>query len=290
MELRNLRSFLAVAETLHFTQAARKVHLSQSALSHQIKELELEIGVPLFDRGGRSVRLTAAGAILREHALRAIRALDEAIPAISEAEGLSRGRVSVGVVQVLDNLLVPRVIEHFTAAHPGIGIRVDRLWQRDIESAVRTSDLDVGICLDPPGDPGVIIDVVGESTLGVIVARSHPLADRGSIKLADLGGASLILFPRNDSWLRHLTDKTLSEAGVEPPCSIELDSIAAILATVERGLGAALLPLVVLGRGRDGLKVIPIEGPEIKDRSRAALAFAESVATVIQSEGLAPLG
>ena len=84
MEMRNLRSFLAVAETSHFTRAARKVHISQSTLSHQIKELEQEIGVPLFDRGGRKVRLTAAGMILRDHAARAIRTLDEAIPAIAE--------------------------------------------------------------------------------------------------------------------------------------------------------------------------------------------------------------
>lgn len=98
MELRNLRSFLAVAETLHFTRAARKVHLSQPALSHQIKELELEVGVPLFDRSGRAVRLIPAGAILREHALRAIQAIDGAIPAIAGADGLVRGRASVGVV------------------------------------------------------------------------------------------------------------------------------------------------------------------------------------------------
>jgi LysR family cyn operon transcriptional activator len=127
MEIRNLRSFLAVAETSHFTRAARKVYLSQSALSHQIKELEQEIGLPLFDRWGRKVRLTAAGMILREHAARAIRTLDEAIPAIAEVESLSRGQVSVGVVQVLDNLLVPRVIAQFIDAHPGIGIRVERL-------------------------------------------------------------------------------------------------------------------------------------------------------------------
>lgn len=201
---------------------------------------------------------------------------------------------------MLDNLLLPRVIEHFTGAHPGIGIRVERLWQRDIESAVRAGDLDLGIGLDPPGDPGVAIDVLGESPLAVIVAEGHPSAAPPGLPLAGLGGASLIVFPRNDSWLRELTDATLASAGVEPPCAIEMDSIEAILATVGRGLGAALLPRVVLG-DRAGLRAIPIEGAELRARvglfwrkgsvrSPAAVAFAESVAAVIRAEGLAPSG
>ncbi len=300
MEIRNLRSFLAVAETSHFTQAARKIHLSQSALSHQIKELEQEIGVPLFDRSGRKVRLTAAGVILREHALRAIRTLDDAIPAIAEVESLSRGQVSVGVIQVLDNLLVPKVIAHFTEAHAGIGIRVERLWQRDIESAVKSGDLDLGICLDPPKAQGVTLEILAETPFAIIVADHHPLAARQSFGLADLGKVPLILFPRKGSWLRQLTDETLATARVEPTCSIEMDSVEAMLATVEQGLGVAFLPIAVLGRGKAGLKALPIEGPPIRarvgllwrsgtDRSRAASAFAESIASVVRSEGLTPV-
>ena len=300
MEIRSLRSFLAVAETSHFTRAARKVHLSQSAISHQIKELEQEIGVPLFDRGGRKVRLTAAGMILRDHAARAIRTLDEAIPAIAEVESLSRGQVSVGVVQVLDNLLVPRVIAHFTDAHPGIGIRVERLWQSDIESAVRSGDLDLGICLDPPKIRGVVLEILAETPFAVIVAGKHLLAGRRSLGVVELGQVPLILFPQKGSWLRQLTDKTLSAARIEPTGSIEMDSVEAILATVEQGLGVAFLPIAVLGRGKAGLRAVPIEGPPIQarvgllwrngaDRSRAAMAFAESIASVVRSEGLTPL-
>src|SRR3954447_40579 len=80
MEIRNLRCFLAVAETESFTLAAKKMHMSQSNLSHHIKELQLRVGVPVFERLGRKVRLTTAGAILRDHASRAIRMLDDAIP------------------------------------------------------------------------------------------------------------------------------------------------------------------------------------------------------------------
>jgi LysR family cyn operon transcriptional activator len=116
----------------------------------------------------------------------------------------------------------------------------------------------------------------------------------------ELGQVPLILFPQRGSWLRQSTDEMLSAARIEPTCSIEMDSIEAILATVEQGLGVALLPIAVLGGGRAGLKAVPIEGPPIQarvgllwrngaDRSRAALAFAESIEWVVRSEGLTPL-
>jgi LysR family cyn operon transcriptional activator len=301
METRNLRSFLALAEIENFTRAAKKMHMSQSTLSHQIKELELQVGVPLFERLGRKVRLTRAGTVLRDHASRAIRVLDDALPAIAEVDSLSRGRVAVGVVQVLDHLLVPRVISIFTGSHPGIGIRVDRLWQLDIEAAVRCGDLDLGIGLDPPRTPGVEFEPLFKTDFALIVPGGHHLAGRRSLTLAELGRESLILIPRKGSWLRMFTDGAFAAEKVEPRSSIELDSVEAILAATRQGVGVAFLPVAVLGRGRPGLESVAIEGvmTEIAvgllwgkgiNRSRAATAFAETTARVVRGEGLTPLG
>ena len=149
-------------------------------------------------------------------------------------------------IQVLDTLLIPRVIAHFTDAHPGIGIRVERLWQSDIESAVKSGDLDLGICLDPPKIQGVVLDIFAETPFVVVVADKDPLAGRRSLGVVELGQVPLILFPQRASWLRQLTDETLSAARIEPTCSIEMDSIEAIIATVEQGLGVAFLPIAVL--------------------------------------------
>src|SRR5262249_9515880 len=135
----------------------------------------------------------------------------------------------------------------------------------------------------------------------VIVADKHLLAGRRSLGIAELNQVPLNLFPRKGSWLRELTDETLSAARIESTCSVELDSVEAILATVEQGLGVAFLPIGVLGRGKAGLTAIPMEGPPIQarvgllwrkgaDRSRAAVAFAESIASVVRSDGLTPLG
>jgi LysR family cyn operon transcriptional activator len=301
MEIRNLRCFLAVAETESFTLASKKMHMSQSNLSHHIKELQLRVGVPLFERLGRKARLTTAGAILRDHASRAIRMLDDAIPAIAELDNLSRGQVAVGVVQVLDHLLVPRVISHFTESHPGIGIRVDRLWQLDMEAAVKCGDLDLGIGLDPPRTPGVEFEPLFVSKFVLIVPDGHYLAGRRSLTLPELGRESLILVPRKGSWLRRFTDEAFDAAKVEAKCSVELDSVEAILAAVKQGIGVAFLPVAVLGRGRPGLQSITMEGAMTEigagllwgkgvNRSRAATAFAEATAQVIRSEGLTPLG
>lgn len=301
MEIRNLRCFLAVAELGGFTRAAKQMHMSQSNLSHLIKELELRVGVPLFERLGRGVRLTAAGGVLRDHASRALRVLDDAIPAIAEIDNLSRGQVAVGVVQVLDYFLVPRVISHFTRSHPGIGVRVDRLWQLDMEAALKSGDLDVGIGLDPPRTPGVEFEPLLTTQFAAIVPDGHDLAGRTSCTLPDLEQESLILVPRKGSWLRWYTDEAFGGAKIEPRCSVELDTVEAILAAITQGIGVAFLPAAVLGRGRPGLRPIAVEGSrtelgvgllwgEAVNRSRAARAFAEATSHVIRSEGLTPLG
>ncbi|WP_422928936.1 LysR substrate-binding domain-containing protein [Singulisphaera sp. PoT] len=300
MEIRSLRCFLAAAQLESFTRAAKKMHMSQSNLSHHIKELEIQIGVPLFERLGRQIRLTTAGNVLRERASRAIRELDDVIPAIAELDNLSRGQVAIGVVQLLDHFLIPRVISSFTESHPGVGIRVDRLWQLDMEAAVKCGDLDLGIGLDPPRTPGVEFEPLFTTDFVLIAPDDHHLAVRTDLALRDLNGESLILVPRKGSWLRWHTDEALDAARVELRCSIELDTVEAILAAITQGVGVAFLPAAVLGRGRTGLRAIAIE--ELKtmavgllwgkgqNRSRAATAFAEVTARIIREEGLTPLG
>ncbi|MBP6201004.1 MAG: LysR family transcriptional regulator, partial [Nitrospira sp.] len=118
MEFRHLRYFLAVADALHFTKAAERLPVSQPALSAQIKQLEQEVGVPLFDRVGRSVQLTRAGAIFREHARRALREMELAQVAIAEEEGLQRGTLTVGVVQTVNAYLIPEIVGRFSTLHP----------------------------------------------------------------------------------------------------------------------------------------------------------------------------
>src|SRR5215813_590503 len=120
IELRHLRYFLAVAEASHFTRAAAKLHVTQPTLSHQIRELEGQLNLQLFDRVGRRVRLTAAGETLLPHARKVLRELEETQTALSELHGLKRGVLRVGIVQTVNACVIPEIVERFGAAHAGI--------------------------------------------------------------------------------------------------------------------------------------------------------------------------
>src|SRR5678816_883505 len=120
IELRHLRYFLAVAELAHFTRAAAKLHVTQPTLSHQIRELEGQLNLQLFDRVGRRVKLTAAGETLLSHAQKVLRELENAQTALNELHGLKRGVLRVGIVQTVNACVIPEIVERFGAAHPSI--------------------------------------------------------------------------------------------------------------------------------------------------------------------------
>src|SRR5215472_13601216 len=120
VELRHLRYFLAVAEEQHFTRAAGKLHVTQPTLSHQIRELETQLNLSLFDRIGRRIKLTAAGEMLLPRARRVVRELAEAQIALDELHGLKRGALKVGIVQTVNACVIPEIVARFNASHPGI--------------------------------------------------------------------------------------------------------------------------------------------------------------------------
>src|SRR5580765_7819417 len=118
IELRHLRYFLAVAELGHFTRAAGKLNVTQPTLSHQIRQLEGQLNLALFDRFGRLVKLTAAGEVLLPHARRVLRELDAAQSALGELHGLKRGELKVGIVQTVNACVIPEIVAQFSANHP----------------------------------------------------------------------------------------------------------------------------------------------------------------------------
>src|SRR5262245_21492019 len=122
IELRHLRYFLAVAEEQSFTRAAGKLNVTQPTLSHQIRELEGQLNLVLFDRVGRRVKLTAAGEMLLPHARRVMRELMEAQTALDELHGLNRGSLRVGIVQTVNACVIPEIVARFSEAHPGIHV------------------------------------------------------------------------------------------------------------------------------------------------------------------------
>lgn len=292
MEFRHLRYFLAVADALHFTKAAEGLPVSQPALSAQIKQLEQEVGVPLFDRVGRSVQLTRAGAIFREHARRALQEMELAQAAITEEEGLQRGTLTVGVVQTVNAYLIPEIVGRFSTLHPLVSLKLDELSGPDIEAGVRSGSLEVGIGFVPVASERIESQALFEEDLVLIVSPYHRFAQRRQLSLSALAKESLILLS-NMFCTRRVLNVSFEQAGVRPRVIVEMNSIEGILATVRRSNLATVLPRLSLGLTRThALRAIPLKNPTPRRgvgllwkkggyRSGAAKALADQVRTVV---------
>lgn len=293
MEFRHLRYFLAVADALHFTKAAGGLHLSQPALSAQVKQLEQEVGVPLFDRLGRSVQLTRAGTIFREHARRALREMELAQAAIAEEEGLQRGALTIGVVQTVNAYLIPDIVARFSTLHPEVSLRLDELSGPDIEAGVESGSLNMGIGFVPVTSDRIESQSLFEEDFVLIASPRHRFAKRRQLALSALADESLILLPVIFC-TRRLLDASFARVGVQPKVIVEMNSIEGIMATVLTSKLATVLPRLSLGIKRHNvLRGIPLKNPTPRRgvgllwkkggyRSGAVKALAEQVKTVVK--------
>jgi LysR family transcriptional regulator, cyn operon transcriptional activator len=292
VELRHLRYFLAVADSLHFTRAAESLALSQPTLSLQIKELERELGAPLFDRIGRSVRLTAAGAVFREHARRALREVEMGRGAVADLLGLHRGTLRVGVTHSFSTALMPKAIARFRRQYPSIGVAIEKTSGRAIEQGLVAGTLDLGIAFAPPEALEVVSETLFEEEVVLITSKEHRLASRSQVKLLELDRVPLVL-PTRAFATRRLLDERMQEAQVHQEIIVEMNDIDSLLDIVRFGTGATVLSRRAVANARD-LVVVRITHPKMtrtaallwhRDcyRSAAALAFA----TLIRDDAVA---
>lgn len=229
MELRHLRYFLAVAETLSFTRAANQLHVSQPTLSHQIAQLEEQIGSTLFERIGRRVHLTQSGETFREYARRALKEVHSATTAISELEGLLQGRLTIGVFESFSSSLLPPLLAQFAERYPGIHVTMRQLPTGQLEEQLEKGSLDLGLAYAPPATEGIVAEKLLDERLVLVVGAKHRFVGRRRIELAALDGEPLILltteFPS-----RRLLDGRFAAVGVKPRIVMEINSIQATLA------------------------------------------------------------
>lgn len=232
MELRHLRYFLAVADSLSFTRAAAELHLTQPTLSHQIKQLEQHVGTALFDRIGRKVRLTAPGAIFRQHAERALKEITSATAALAELEGLVHGTLAIGVFQSFNSSLLPPILAEFSAVYPGVNVTVRQLPTGEMEDRMIKGELDLGIAYGPPKSDRIDAEKLFDERLMLVVGDRHPYARRREIHIKDLRDQPLIMLtPEFPS--RKLLAECFNSVGYRPRIRIEINSTDAILATVK---------------------------------------------------------
>jgi DNA-binding transcriptional LysR family regulator len=271
MELRQLAYLVAVAEEGGFTRAAEKLHVAQPGISAQIRQLERELGQPLFDRAGRTVRLTAAGAAVLPHARAALAAVTGARLAVEELTGLLRGHVAVGTVTSLGaDTDLPELLAGFHDAHPGVEITLAEDTSDQLLAGLLDGRYDLALAgLAGSAPAGIDTLTFVDAELVAAVAPGDPLARRKSVPLTELDGLPLILLPHGTG-LRAAVEDGCAAAGFRPRVAFEAGNPEVLAALAERGLGVALLP-AALAASRPALRAIPLTRPAL--RSRLVLAW-----------------
>jgi DNA-binding transcriptional LysR family regulator len=242
MELFQLRTFREVAETLNFTKAAQRLHLTQSAVSHQIRTLERDIGEPLFIRAKRGVKLSEAGVVALDHARRILDESEALKERFSGGEKTPVGRVrAAAATQAFVYLFAP-LFESFMRAHPWVEVSFRSTSSTDQTIAdIQSGTADVGFASLPVYSPALKVQELFQDELVAVVGHAHRLAGRPLATVEELLAERFILFERGNS-VRRATDEFFGKAGGEPRTALESNDTAFIKLMVERGFGISLLP------------------------------------------------
>jgi DNA-binding transcriptional LysR family regulator len=289
MELWQLEVFTAVAEEKSFSRAGQRIGRTQPAISSTIKLLEGELGEPLFDRLGKSIRLTAAGELLFEYSKRLLGLREEAVLAIGELRGLSRGTLRLGANETTCLYLLPEVLSAFTQAYPRVRVDIHRAITRSITERVIEGKLDFGIVTLPIKNSRLEALTIHHDEMALIVGPAHALASRRSVKMNDLEAEPFILHKIGTTTRERLV-KHFNDGGVKIKVTMELASIETIKRFVSIGMGISIVPRLCISKEIEegSLKALSIRDARFqrklgliynKDRyqSQAARAFLELI-------------
>ncbi|RBM19878.1 LysR family transcriptional regulator [Streptomyces sp. PT12] len=261
MQLQQLRYFTAVAETRHFTRAARREHVAQPSLSQQIRALERDLGAELFHRARGHISLTDAGAALLPLARRILADVETARREVQEVAQLRRGRVRLGATPSLCASLVPGVLRTFRDSYPGVELFVHEDGSQDLVRTLAEGELDLALIITPlPGQaPALATEELLREELVVVSSPGLPApVPHRHITIGDLRNRPLVMF-RHGYDLRELTLAACHGAGFEPSYSVEGGEMDAVLGFVRAGLGVAVVPRMVADHS--GLRTTPFAAP-----------------------------
>ena len=275
MELSQLRTFRVVAETLNFTRAAERLGLTQSAVSHQIKSLETELGEPLFIRAKRGVKLSSVGQAALENAVRILDEAEALRERVAGGEHSPAGRVrAAAATQAIVHLFAP-LFEAFMREQPRIDVSFRTTASTDqTVSEILNGAADVGFASLPVFSPALKITSLFEDELVLVVGHAHRFAGKAHVSLDAIRDERVILFELGGS-IRRATDEFFHEVGFSPALALESNDTSFIKLMVERGQGISLLPAWAV---RDEvawgwLSKLQIDGHELR-RTVAAISLA----------------
>ncbi|HXF44624.1 MAG TPA: LysR substrate-binding domain-containing protein [Burkholderiaceae bacterium] len=243
--LRQLRTFAAVAKHGSFVRAAAELHITPPAVSMQIKELEDEVGLPLFDRGAKSVTLTMTGEYLLVYVRRVLATLKEADDAMARLRGAQVGRVTIGMVSTAKYFL-PRLLAHFRAEHRAVEMRLTVGNREQLVRQLQEGEVDLAVMGRPPRELAARAEPFAAHPHGVLAAPAHPLANRREIPPAALAAEEFIV-REEGSGTRAAMEQFFRDAHIRPPQIMEMASNETIKQAVIANMGLAFLSLHTAG-------------------------------------------
>ena len=266
MEIRQLKAFLAIAEAKTFTAGARRVNVTQAAISMQIRQLEEEVGLQLFTRTPRRVILTEAGEYLLERARKILREHDSALAEIAEVAGAEYGRLRIGTASGTFAMhQLPSILQRVKEKFPNSELTVSSGTSQRLVDKMMHGEIDIAFVSLPVDNANITTESIFSDEIVAIAHPKHPLAKEKFISAATLAGEDLILGERGGN-TRRMIDEFFAAANVKPNITMELSRQEAINLMVESNLGVGMAGAKSVAREiRDG-KLISwlIEGAEIK--------------------------
>jgi DNA-binding transcriptional LysR family regulator len=287
MELWQLRTFIAVAKNLHFTRASEDLNLSQPAVSHQIKSLEIEIGEPLFLRDKDGVLLTKAGKTMYKHATKILDLADEMRREIRENEDVLSGKIILGVATRGLGNPFPAFYQEFKETFRDIEVIVQVEYKlEDIIEKVRSGNIDIGMVSHNLDLSGLVVIPYGEYELLLVVGENHRFAKMAEIITADLRNEEWVMFEPGNR-VRISAEDYLAKAGITPKNIYETNDGSLIRSMVAHGNRISLLPeWGIFEEVQDG-KIVSVKVKGVKYKVQVNLIWKASRRTKLMSAVLA---
>lgn len=263
ISLRQLRAFVAVAQTSSMTRAAQRLHLSNSALSMLISSLEGDLGIRLFDRTTRSLTLSEAGRELLPAVEQVFGNLDAAFEGLRQFSNRRSSRFALATSPLLAATLMPTLLAQFKKHHPDVRVDLWDLPVGEIAQTVRSGQADMGICTADMDTPDLASSTLYQDRLVLCCLPDHPLAKRRAVRWEELTSEPLAAL-RQGSGLRTLVDQGFAHSGVPANLAYEVTQVSTAVGLVEAGLAVSVLPSYALASTRNhGVKGIALTAPAV---------------------------
>ena len=283
MTVKQLRAFLAVAQTLSFTRACERLHLSQPALSLAIKGLEETLGGPLLIRSTRSVRLTPEGEALLPLAKRLLIEWDNTEELLHQHFTLQLGRVALAAMPSIACNRLPRALREFRQRFPKVNVTVHDVINERVIEMVRQRQVELGVAFEPEARTGIDFIPLFEDTFVAVVPEDMPLATAESVNWSELLQHDFITLQR-PSMVRILLEQTLADQQIELPVAFESHQLATVGRMVASGLGVSAVPALCRAQMHElGARCLPLRDPCIQRTVGVVLSAGQELSTAARA-------